>query len=226
MYVVKITDVLKGALKQGENVRIAIPQGVDIAQKASLGDTLLFLKRPEIPQNKNAGQQQVFIVVSGRFGAVPATYPMRIEGVRDYLSARSVRAGEDLTSAISPGPNSTSGEDDRFLQKSAIADLYKHRDDKRAVEQLTDAARSDSIPPAVTRSAVKALEMSSSSLAIPSLAKIAEDSKARRIARETAVEAVTNMPAGAEHARRWAKADDEVLSSAARASIRRAGLPE
>jgi hypothetical protein len=225
VYVVKVTEVLKGAPAAGRDLRVAIPQSFDVSRIDDLSDVILFLKKAtdkDLRYTNIGSNQDVYFVISGRLGAVPASSADRKDAITSYLRLKpgDVVADGGLLSWTERYVGST----DSFLQRSAVIGLYSQRKRPEAIKQLGNVVNLDSVDPALKRIAIMALQSSNNVAAVSALKEVAENAKQNAEVRQDAVKAVNTLPGGSELVQSWSKTNDPVLGPAARIAIEKGAI--
>jgi hypothetical protein len=225
VYSVKVDNVLKGDLSSGDEIRVALSEGFNVKRVSDLDNAILFLRRlsvESLTQSNIPSGSDVYIVISGRYGAVDARPDNRQEAVQDYIDSTRQEAvrGERVLSWTEKHIHSP----DPFLQKSAMVDLYYERSNARALAQLGDVVRSPHASTDAKNFAIRSLQASGSASAVQPLREIAEDPTAQSTLRESAVKAFQTLPGGIEQLREWSNRGDRIVSPAAAAAIR--NLPD
>lgn len=221
VYSVRVEEALKGDLATGNEIQVALPAGFDVQRPEQLANSLLFLRQlsvEDVQRSNIPPGQKVYLVVSGRYGAVNANVPNRKEAVRAYME--TTRSETVRSERVLSWTEQHLKSEDPFLQRSAVIDLYYERGQPKAVEQLGDALRSETVLPAVKGTAIKALEETKNPAAAASLREVAENDKVQRALRQSAVKALGTLPGGEEQLRRWSAGGDQVLAPAAQGAIR------
>jgi hypothetical protein len=226
-YSVRVAEVLKAEFPVKSDIRIALPEAFNVRSVNQLENAILFVRpfsEDDIKQSNIPPGGDVYLVVSGRYGAVDAAPANRKVAIQEYLE--STRSPDAVLSEAIRGERTLTWTErhldsaDTFLQRSAIIDLFYERSRPRALEQLGRAVRSESVLPNLKNTAIQALEASGAAAAAQPLREIAEDEKVQKRLRESAVKAFQSLPGGADQLRRWSEAGDDVLSPAARSTIR------
>jgi hypothetical protein len=221
VFSVAVAEVLKGDLTVGASIRIAFPESLVIQDLDQLKDAILFLRpftdvdtaQSNIPQNGT-----VYLVISGRYGAVDSAPPNRAEAIKQYLGSTSNDAIRSET--VLSWTDRYIKDPDPFLQRSAVVELYHERGQARALDQLSTALKSDAVLPASKSIAIDALKENATAAAAQQLRDVAEDDKTHRTLRERAIKAVGAMPGGRNQLQQWSSSPDQVLSGTANSTIR------
>lgn len=221
LFSVTVAEVLKGDLAVGTSIRIAFPESLTIQNVNQLKDAILFVRpfrevdmaQTNIPQGGTA-----YLVISGRYGAVDSAPANRKEAIKQYLDSTSNDAIRSET--VLSWTDQYIKDSDPFLQRSAVVDLYHERSQAKALEQLSNAVKSDAVLPASKAVAIDALKENSTDAAVQQLRGVAEDDKTQRALRERAIKAVGAMPGGRNQLQQWSTSPDQLLSGTASSAIR------
>jgi HEAT repeats len=226
LYEVKVVDALRGSVAPGQELQIAFPLSVDVASVDDLSNAIVFLTKPSADLRKSSNlppDQNVYLVVSGRYGAVAAQSTVRKQAIERYLGAQSNAQVPLADAAVGQGvlgwTQQYVGSDDKFLQRSAVIDLYAERGRPEAVRQLHDALKSDVVSASVKQTAIAALESIGTVSVLSPLKDAAENKQWDIAVRKAAVKATGNLPGGDAQLKRWIVANDPVLAPAARSTI-------
>jgi hypothetical protein len=209
VFSITVAEILKGDTKLGAAIRIAFPESLTVQNISQLDNAILFLrpfKEANLKRSNIPDGGPVFIVISGRYGAIDGAPSNRKAAIKQYLDK-----GDSVLSWTDQYLNSA----DAFLQRSAIVDLYYERDQAEALRQLSAAVKSEAVLPSLKPVVIDALQESSAPNATQPLRDLAEDAKTQRSLRERAVKAVGQMPGGQDQLQQWRGSTDQVLSGAA-----------
>ena len=234
LYKIKVDDVIKGKIEKGASLTIAVPESVNLKELEQLNGSILFVSGPLQGDQRtainvsDAEKDPVYLLISGRYGAVPTTGGTRSEAIREYL-AEGVNGG---VAALADQPIAGAKprlkwaehhllSDDTFLQRSSILEMSKLPSDPKVVELLAKAVRSEAVTPQNKSDAVNALQSSNTPQALLPLKELAEDAKVPKALRDAAVKAVGAVPGGREELLKWSNGDDKVLNPAAKSAIQR-----
>jgi hypothetical protein len=211
-YTVMIGEVVKGSAPTGSTARVSVAEGLAIENAAALDGAIVFLRAASSEQLNSGNLPQgvpVYTVVSGRFGVIGDATPELLSAVRAYAVQADAPAGTVSWAARhARSPN-------RFLQRSAIMDLYFDRDRNSAFEVLRQVVTSGAIHPENRSLAIEALEETGKAAAKAPLRSIAEDAAEPIDLRASAVRAFAKLPQSEDQLRRWLESGDPVLRGAA-----------
>jgi hypothetical protein len=219
-YAVKVDEVILGSLEWGAEIKVAIPESIDVARVDELSGAFLFIKRfaPDQLRQTNVAVDDAYLVVSGRYGVVDAAVPDRKAAVQAYLG--SVRPNAARSENVLSWTSQYLQSSDPFLQHSAVVDLYFERKSSRAVQQLDEALRSTETLPASKQTAIEALGASKAPEAATALKDLAENNREHTSLRKQAVKAFGHLPGGEQQLLLWSGSGDRVLSPAAMEALR------
>jgi hypothetical protein len=225
IYSIKVVEVLKGDVPKGQALTIAIARSADVSHIADLSDTFLFLRRPSpttLAKSNIASRQDVWIVNSGKFGAVYAKSPEREKAITKRLEMNAKTALGDAAQkekAVLEWTSNYLESGDPFLQRSALIDLYEERKSPDALNQLSKAIKSDIVTKEAKQTAIAALEARRDSQSLEILRWSVDRGQLTEPLKAAAVKAYGASPEALPQLKRWAASSDKTISSAAKLSL-------
>jgi hypothetical protein len=181
VYTVVVQETIRGALTVGSEIKIALPQSLNVSRTEDLAGAMLFVRLfslSDVEETNIPATGEVFLVVNGRYVVVDPKVPDRKAAIEAYLG--NVRPDAARTENVLSWTERYLNSADAFLQRSAVVDLYFERRNPQAQRQLDGALRSDQVLPAMKGTAIDALRASGTPAAAASLKDLAEDNQVHR----------------------------------------------
>jgi hypothetical protein len=218
---VRIRSVVRGDAP-GDVVLVINPVSEERMDASIFTSSVLFLAGPldemQRAEWRIAAFEPVFQLVAGEGGVVRLT-PARREAIEQYVAVPD----EGASKHGFQWANEYLLHGDPFLQRSAIFQLDRHDDERRAIDSLGRAAKSPQVELENRALAVQVIASSGLPHAFELLKTIAERKDVRIAIRVSSVEAIEDLPGGAEQLRKWTKSADGMLKTAALRAIVSAG---
>jgi len=216
---VQVGEVLKGEVKPGTTLNVAVVLEAGAAPDgATLKESIVFLTGP-LPRERAQGlglarDGETYLVVSGRYGIVPAGDETRQAAIREYI-------GADKEGRLGWARKYLANKD-AFLQRSALLEAAERpADDPAVLDLLGEALRSEVVTPRNKDVAIRSLQYSDSPAALQPLREFVHDGDAPHALRASAVQALGSVPGGRQELQALREEMDNLMAPVARGVLER-----